>query len=241
MSQRRVLQSLLKAADKNVLSDESLVLADALEDRGYVAISHALKKLVLDIQTFQELVPRPPQERQGWRSEELIEMAPATTARARRLARSIGAWEPLGRARIEQRASLRRVLNEMGRHRRTWSFLKKMITSVIEVMDQSSKIGWWIRPTRGHPRGMAWPVIFLRWADDKGRQAVVKPLIGDSQGKRVVIPAEVFHPYDPYKGPAGTYAMAPGARAFLPPFVQGTRITHSLQYLREGPRGPRRR
>lgn len=234
MSQRRVLQSLLKSADKNILSDETLVLADALEDIGYMAISHALKKLALDIQAFQELVPEVFQG-QKLHPNERLQVNPAITARARRLEKSLRGDAPEGWA------SGRRVHDEMGRHERTWSFLKKMISSVIEVMDQASKVGWWIRPTRGHPRGMAWPVIFLRWADDKGRQAIVKPLLGEERGKQVVVPSEAFHPFDPRKGPSGTYAMAPGSRAFLPPFVQGTRITSSLQYLREGPRGARRR
>lgn len=253
----RVLQALLKSAHKNMEKNadpgnEALVLADALEEHGYVAISNALKKLALDIHTFRELIPRP-RERfpsQAGRNPYLfgdqweVEMLPAKTTRARRLALSLslgGTRVREGPPKLVSSASSRRVLQEIGRHQRTWSYLEKAIFSILQIIDQASKIGWWIRLTRGSPRGMAWPVIFIRWEDDKGRQALVEPLLGTDKGKQVVIPSEFFLPFDPRKGPASVYTLAPGARAYLPPHAQGTRMTSSLQYLREGPRGPRRR
>jgi len=233
---QQTLRKLVRAADDSVRSDDTLVLADALEERGYLAIANMLRKLVLDIRTFEELVPLPQRARRHEDPSLFIKVEPPTTARARRLFRTMGGVTGLEGPHVRVRG----FLAELERHQRTWKFLKRMILDVIGVLDQATKIGWWIRVTRSHPRGMAWPVVFLRWSDDKGRQVVVRPLLGEGRGGQVAIPIESFYSYDPNKGPPSGTTMAPGSRSYLPPLVQGSRITASLQYLREGPRRTRR-
>lgn len=218
-SQAQTLQGLLKAADKDLLGDDALVLLDALEERGYEAIAFNLKKLISEIRAFNHLVPI-----------EIIDI------KARRVATYEDIKLALPRNAVERRmfrkidGSGRRALAELGRFERTWNFLKKMIVSVIRVIDLP-EVSWWTYQVSSRGSPINWPVISHGPAEgvDSG-QVIIEPLVGARAGKRIVVSAADVHAKPDARG------YAPGARAYLPPQMQGKRITSSQQYLREGPR-----
>lgn len=200
----RRLKSLLEVAKKDPGGDAALILADAIEEHGYIAVARAVSKYTRDVRRLQDVT-------EGRRT-----------------------WASYGK-RWQYRSEDWYTNHERQALRRTWSFLVKMMESVIIVIGRTQELGWWLRTHGGQVRRrtFAWPVWIVRRLDEgtarvDARVSVI-PIIGADRGRTMIAWEHEVRDWTPhYRPPA---VLAPGAQAFLPPYVQGTRLS-SQQYLR---------